>query len=177
MFLAVRTRRDPEAMASVVRAAIGAIDPSEPVADVSTMQERLERSISRYRTSLMLAGVLAALALGLGVIGLYGVLSFGVAQRVREFGVRMSLGSSTAAVRVLVLREGFLLTLAGIAVGVIGAAAVASVIQSALYGTSFRDPQQYMLGAAIVMLTSFVAFWLPARKASATDPAAALRSE
>jgi predicted lysophospholipase L1 biosynthesis ABC-type transport system permease subunit len=177
MFLAVRTARDPAAMASVIRAAAGAIDPSQPFADVSTMQERLERSLGRSRTSLMLAGVLAALALGLGVIGLYGVLSVGVAQRLREFGVRLSLGSTPAAVRILVLKEGLLLTLAGVGVGVMGAAAVASVIRSVLHGTSVRDPRQYVLGAVFVMLTSFVAFWLPARRASATDPLIALRAE
>ena len=177
MCLAVKTSGDPAAMTAAIRAAVGAIDPSQPFADVSTMQQRLERSVSRARTSLMLAGALAVLALGLGLIGLYGVLSLGVAQRRREFGVRMSLGSSAADVRILVLKEGLVLTLAGVCVGVIGAAAVAAVIESTLFGTSFRDPRQYLLGTTVVLLSSLVAFWLPARTASAVDPLVALRAE
>jgi ABC-type antimicrobial peptide transport system permease subunit len=177
MFLAVRTRLDPAGLAASVRAAVQSVDPSQPFADVSTMQQRLDRSISRARTSLMLAGVLAALALSLGLVGLYGVLSFGVAQRLREFGVRMSLGSTPAEVQRLVLREGMMLTLTGVAAGIGTAAAVAVAIQTMLYGTSAADLRQYALGTAVVVLSSVVAFWIPARRASTTDPLTALRAD
>jgi putative ABC transport system permease protein len=177
MFLVVRTRIDPATAASSIRTAVNSVDPSQPIADVATMAQRLDRSVTRARTSLMLAGTLAGLALALGLIGLYGVLSFGVAQRLREFGVRMSLGASPAAVRRLVLKEGLTLTLAGVAAGVLAAGVVAMLIRTALYGTSFTDVRQYLLGAALVLVSSIAAFWLPARRASAADPMVSLRAE
>jgi putative ABC transport system permease protein len=177
MFLVVRTSVDAATIASTLRAAVSSVDPTQPIADVATMSQRLDRSVARARTSLMLAGTLGALALGLGVIGLYGVLSFGVAQRLREFGVRMSLGASPSAVRKLVLKEGLTLTLTGVAVGVLAAAVVATLIGNMLYGTSFTDVRQYILGATLVLLSSMAGFWVPARRASAADPLVALRAE
>jgi putative ABC transport system permease protein len=125
----------------------------------------------------MLAGVLATLALVLGLIGLYGVLSFGVAQRRREFGVRLSIGATPASVRALILREGAMLTLAGAALGAAAAAGVVSVIGAVLYDTSMADWPHYVVGIAFVLLCSLLAFWIPAHRASVTNPLVALRSE
>ena len=177
MFLAVRTRLKGAATAESIRAAVQAIDPSQPFADVSTMEERVDRSISGARTNFMLAGVLAGLALALGMIGLYGVLSFGVAQRRREFGVRMSLGSSAADVRMLVVAEGLRLTITGVAIGAVGAAIVTSVLKSNLYGMPGMALPEYVVGIALVVLTSVVALWLPAQRAGAVDPMIVLRSD
>jgi putative ABC transport system permease protein len=177
MFLVARARFDAAAATESVRVAVRTVDPAQPVADVFTMRQRLDRSIGRVRTSLMLGGVLAMLALSLGLIGVYGVLAFGVAQRLREFGVRMSLGATPAAVRRLVVKEGLMLTLPGIAAGAAGAAVVASVVRSTLYGTGATDVRQYVLGIGIVLLSSAVAFWVPARRASGADPVVVLRAE
>jgi putative ABC transport system permease protein len=177
MFLVAKTRFDAAAAAESMRAAVRTVDPTQPLADVFTMRQRLEKSVARARTSLMLAGALAALALSLGVIGIYGVLAFGVAQRLREFGVRMALGATPAAVRRLVVREGLLLTLMGTAAGAAGAALVASAVRTTLYGTGAMDVRQYVLGIGIVLLPSLLAFWVPARRASAADLNTVLRAE
>jgi putative ABC transport system permease protein len=177
MFLAIRTAVAPAAVAPRVRAAVAAIDPSQPFADAVTMERRLDLTIGRARLSLVLASVLAALALALAVIGLYGLLSFGIAQRLREFGVRISLGATPGSVRLLVLKEGLALTCTGVGIGTAGAALVAAAIQSTLYGTNALDAREYALGAGCVLVASIVALWIPARRASRADPAVALRSE
>jgi putative ABC transport system permease protein len=177
MFLAVRTRQDAASAVPQIRAALASLDASQPFADVSTLDQRLDRSVSRARTSLMLAGVLATIALALGLVGLYGVLSFGVAQRVREFGVRMALGATPAAVRGLVLREGLALTTIGGALGVLGAAVLVRAMQSVLYGIAVTDLLPYVLGLGFVFAASAVAFGVPAVRAGTADPLTSLRSE
>jgi ABC-type antimicrobial peptide transport system permease subunit len=177
MFVVARGDRDAAALAAPIREVIARLDPTVPVADVASMEHRVARSMSRARTSLMLAAALAGLALTLGLVGLYGVLSFGVAQRFREFGVRLAVGATPGAVRRLILREGLRLTLAGTAIGAAGAALVVNLIRTVLYGTSASDVRQYAVGIAIVLAFSSAAFWLPARRASSTDPLTALRRD
>jgi predicted permease len=177
MFLVARTTTDPSIAAAGVRTAIAAVDATQPVADVLTMSERLDASVRRMRTILLLASTLSALALGLAIVGLYGVLSFGVAQRRREFGVRLSLGASRGAVRAMILKEGLTLTAIGVTAGVAGAIVIATMIRSALHGTNVADPRQYLYGVVVVSIAALVAFWLPARRASTVDPLIALRTE
>lgn len=177
MFLAVRTREDAAAGASRLRAAIASVDPSIPFSDVVTMEQRLERSTSRARTSMMLAAILAGIALLLGVVGLYGVLSFSVSQRGREFGVRTALGASPNSVRWLVLREGLMLTLMGAAAGTAGAVVLARGMRAMLHGTTAADPAPNAVGLAVVAAASTTAFWLPAWRASRAEPSVILRSE
>jgi ABC-type antimicrobial peptide transport system permease subunit len=141
------------------------------------MDQRLGRSMSRTRVSMMLATVLAGISLSLALVGLYGVLSFGVAQRRREFAVRMALGASPAGVRRLVLRDGLLLTGVGAVLGALGAIAVAGLIRGLLFGTGLTDLRQYVYGVALVLTCSVAAFWLPARRASATHPMTTLRAD
>jgi ABC-type antimicrobial peptide transport system permease subunit len=141
------------------------------------MTARVDASTRRMRTVLMLAGVLSALALGLAIVGLYGVLSFGVAQRRREFGVRLSLGASPGAVRSMVLKEGLALTAIGVIAGVAGAIVTVTLIRSVLHGTDVTDPRQYLYGVIVVSAAAVAAFWMPARRASAVDPLIALRAE
>ena len=177
MYLTVRTEADAAATTAAVRAAVASIDPAQPLADVATMEERVARSMSRARTSVMLAASLAGLALTLAVVGLYGVLSFGVAQRRREFGVRMTLGATPAGIRLLVLREGLVLTGSGTLLGLAGGSAILQTIDSLLFGTSAAAVGPYLLAVAVVLACSTAAFWLPARRASGADPMVALRAE
>jgi ABC-type antimicrobial peptide transport system permease subunit len=177
MFLVIKTRMDPAAAASSITDRIRAVDPSQPVADISTMQQRFARNTSRARTTLMLAAALGVLALTLATIGLYGVLTFAVVQRRREFGVRMSLGATPSDVQRLVLKEGLALTFAGIAMGALGAAGLASAVHSVLYRTGVLDVRQYAFGVCVIFLCSVAALWIPARRASAADPSIALKAE
>jgi ABC-type antimicrobial peptide transport system permease subunit len=177
MFLTVRTREDAAAAAPRVRAAIASVDPAIPFSDVVTMEQRRERSTSRDRTSMMLVGTLAGIALLLGVVGLYGVLSFGLAQRMREFGVRAALGASPGSIRWLVLRKGLMLMLAGAIVGTAGAAVLARAMRSMLHGATTSDPGPYAVGLAVIAAASAIAFWRPTRRAGHADPSVVLRSE
>ncbi len=177
MFLTVKTAGDAAHLSPQIRAALAAVDSTQPFADVMTMDARLERSLSRARTSLMLATVLAVIALTLGVIGLYGVLSVGVSRRVREFGIRIALGATPASVRSLVLREGLTLTLIGAAIGVAGAVVVVRLTEAMLYGTRLDDVRPYAIAVVIILLSSAVAYWLPARRARDTNVSVTLRAQ
>jgi putative ABC transport system permease protein len=177
MFLVARTHGDPGEVTNNILAAVRAVDPSQPLADVFTMEQRRERNIGPARTTLLLGGALAGLAMALGLVGLYGILSYGVAQRLREFAVRMSFGAASLQIGALVVKEGAILTITGSAIGVASAAAVAFAVRGTLHGTGVLDVRQYAVGTAAVLLSSVAAFWLPARRASAADPLAALRAD
>jgi putative ABC transport system permease protein len=177
MFLVVRTNQDAAASAGAVRHALATVDPSQPFAEVFTMDQRLGRAVTRARTSLLLAAALTVLALALGGVGLYGVLSVGVAQRMREFGVRMTLGATPRAVRHLVLREGLALTALGAALGAAGAAVIVTLVRSALYDARVVNVPLYAGGVVLVFLFSLIALWIPARRAGGADPIASLRAD
>jgi ABC-type antimicrobial peptide transport system permease subunit len=139
-------------------------------------EERVNQATVRARTTLFLAAVLAALGLALAVVGLYGVLSFSVSRRLREFGVRLSLGATPLTLAATVAGEGLVLAVAGTTPGSIAAVAVARGMEAMLYGTSIADVRPYA-AAAIVLACSVAAFALPARRAAAADPIMVLRSE
>jgi predicted permease len=177
MFLSVKTAGTAAPLSPNIRAALASVDPTQPFADVMTMDARLERSVSRARTSLMLATTLAVIALILGVIGLYGVLSVAVARRMREFGIRIALGATPASVRSLVLKEGLTLTVIGAAIGVVGAVVVVQLAETMLYGTGPGDVRPYAVALIVIVLSSIVAHWLPARRARDTDVSVTLRGQ
>jgi hypothetical protein len=177
MFFVVKSAPHGHVSAATLRSAIGSVDRSQPLADVHSMQERLDRSLLTARTSLVLAGTLAGIALTLAGVGLYGLLSFGVAQRVREFGVRMALGASPFAVGRLVMAEGLALTSGGAAMGVGVAALIALSARALLYEASIIDPRLYLIGVCLVLMGAGVALWIPARRASETDPQINLRAD
>jgi putative ABC transport system permease protein len=177
MFLAIRTAREDGATLDAVRRALASVDPTQPFADISTMDQRLGRTMARARTSLMLATTLAILAMGLGGVGLYGVLSVGVAQRKREFGVRMTLGATQQSLRALVLKEGLILGSAGAVLGVTATLAFVTVVRSVLSQTHIVRPSLYVGGVLLVLLFSAIAVWIPAHRASATDPIASLKAD
>ena len=177
MYLVARTTGDPSMVATPIRAAVAAVDAAQPFADVLTMDARMSASVRRVSTGLLLAGILSALALLLSMIGLYGVLSFAVAQRRREFGVRLSLGATPRRVRSMVLREGLGLTAIGVATGAAAAAVTAMTVRSAMFAPEVVETGPYLYGVSAVVVASVTAFGLPARRASSVDPAVAFRAD
>ena len=175
--LVIRTQVDPTSLAAAVRKEVQAIDPDQPVADVRTMEQWLDRAVAtpRYRTTLL--GLFALLALVLASTGIYGVMSYSVAQRTHEIGVRMALGARQLDVLKLVVRQGMSLVLIGVAVGVAAAIALSRVLSSLLFGVGARDPLTLVVVATFLSVVAFVACYLPARRAARVDPLVALRYE
>jgi predicted permease len=176
MFVVVRTAGATDG-AALVHRAVARVDATQPVADVASLASRLARSTARARTSVALSATLGVLALGLAAIGLYGVLSVGVARRSREFGVRLALGADARSVRRLVLRDGLALTAAGVFIGGLMALSIVRLLKSTIAAAPTLDGSSFALAFAIVFGCSSLALWLPAHRASRADPLAALRSD
>ncbi|HEX2187673.1 MAG TPA: ABC transporter permease [Longimicrobiaceae bacterium] len=175
--LAVRASGDPTLVAGAVRAAVREIDPDQPVSRVQTMQDLVDTALGPRRFSMVLLGLFAGLALALAAVGLYGVMSFDVARRSQEIGVRMALGAQAGSVLRLVLRQGLGLALVGVALGVVGSLLLADLIRSQLYGTSAVDPVTFV-GVVVVLLgVAVLASLVPARRATRVNPLTAMRSE
>ncbi len=174
----VRTRGNPLRMAESAKAAVRALDPALPVAEVASMEQVLEASTASPARRNLVIALFAALALALAAIGVYGVLSQAVARRAREFGVRMALGARRSDVVRLVLRQALALAGLGVALGVAGGAVLSrAFLTDLLYGTSAIDPLTYAAMAAVLLGATLLAGGLPARRATRVDPMAALRSE
>ena len=174
MTLAIRTKGDPLAVTSAVRQALASIDPELPLYSVKTMDDRIGESLSDRRTPMMLAAMFALVALFLAAMGLYGVLAYQVAQRRKEIGIRMALGSEPRGIFTLVLREGITLLAAGLVVGLGGAFAIRRAMESQLYGVSAMDPLVLAGVAGVLGSVAVTACAIPARRASRIDPTAAL---
>jgi putative ABC transport system permease protein len=175
--VAVRTAGDPERVTSGLAAAVNSADPDLPLAGVKTMDRMLSESLSFDRFGLALYGSFAALALLLASVGIYGVMAFAVAERVHEFGVRMALGAARGQILSLVLREGVMLALTGLGLGLVGAYLVGRAMQSTLYGVSALDAGAFGAVAVTLLIAALLACYLPARRAAKTDPMIALRAE
>jgi putative ABC transport system permease protein len=173
----IRTTGDPGSLVGAARSEIRALEPNAPVRNVQTMEDVLAESLAPARWSMTLLSVFAAVALILACVGVFGVLSFTVAQRTRELGIMIALGAAPAAVRRLVVREALALTVAGVIIG-LGAAAVATRAMSAmLFGVTGTDTLTY-LGVALVLIgVALLASFLPARRATQVSPLVALQSE
>ena len=174
LVLAIKAAIDPGSVMRSVRAVISEIDPGMPLATVRTMADYTAISLMPRRTAMMLATSFGIVALLLAAIGMYGVLAYLVAQRTREIGVRLALGSTTRGILRLVLREGAVLVFSGLALGLVGALALRRVLASQVFGLGALDP--IVIGAAVFVLaaTAFVACALPARRAAKVNPAVAL---
>jgi predicted permease len=175
--LDVRVEGDARQAIAGVRAAIRRSDPGLLLMDVGLMSRRLERDLSRERVVAYLAFSFGLLALFLASLGLYGVLSYGVTRRTHEIGVRMALGARRAEVMGSVLRQSLRLTMAGIALGLAGAAAVSRSLSGMLFDVAPRDPMAFVAVAATLVLVMTLAAFLPARRATTVDPLVALRCE
>lgn len=173
----VRTASDPLLQADAVRAAIWEIDPDQPVHGLQTMGQLLANTRVQERFITLLLTIFASLGLILAAVGIYGVLSYSVSRRKHEIGLRMALGADGGRLIRQVLGYGLRLTLVGLAVGVAGGLALTRTMQGLLYGVSSMDPVVYLGVAAGAVLAAVCAAYLPARRATAVDPAAALQSE
>lgn len=172
-----RSSRDPLALATAMRKEVLAVDPQQPVHTQKSMAQIVDDSLGQRYFSLLLVGVFATLALILAIVGLYGVISYGVAQRTREFGVRLSIGASRHDIARMVLDQSSRLIGAGLVLGLLGAVLSAQLFQSLLFGVGARDPFTF---AGVVLLLGTVAVMaclIPAFRAASVDPVVALRDE
>jgi putative ABC transport system permease protein len=177
MNLVIRTQNNPASFAGAVRKEIHEIDRDQPVAAVKTMEDWLDTSTAgpRYRTTLI--GLFAVLALVLASTGIYGVMSYSVTQRTHEIGVRMALGAKRFDVLKLVLRQGMLLVLVGVVLGLAGALALTRVMASLLYEVPAKDPLTFAVVSLLLAGVAFIACYIPAYRATKVDPLIALRYE
>jgi putative ABC transport system permease protein len=177
MMLAARTSGDPSRLTESVKAAIATVDAAQPVYHVKTLSRLVDDALLANGMAMTTMTVFAGLALLLAAVGIYGVVSYGVGQQMREFGIRRALGATPADVRGLVMRRGGALVVTGIAIGLAGALGLTRLMQALLFGVTAGDLPTYAAVAAILSLVGAVACYLPARRAMRADPAATLRAE
>jgi len=177
MYLVARTTGTPDRLAPVVKEAVTEIDPDIPLYDVRSMEEVIGRTLSTQKLTNLLLTAFAALALVLGVIGIYGVMSVFVASRTRELGIRLALGEGPALLRRRVLKEGAVLTALGVAAGLLGALLLTGFLSGLLYEVDVVDPTVFVVLTALLILVALATTYLPARRAANVDPLVALRTE
>ncbi len=176
--LAVRTwSADPLPVAAAVRAALREVDRDQPITDVRSMQSIVNETLTEAKYVSGMTALFAAIAMALAVMGIYGVMSYSVARRTHEMGIRMVLGAGEGDVVRLVLRQAGMVVGIGLAIGVAGALAVSRMLSSWLYGVSARDPLTFVATPVILAVVALVASYIPARRATKVDPAVALRCE
>jgi len=178
MAFAIRSHRTGSAaFLNEVRQAIWSVNPDLPIADVRTVSEIFDRSMARTSFALVMLTIAAAVALLLGVVGIYGVISYSVSQRTREIGIRMALGASQGTVRQMFVQHGLVLTAIGVACGLIAALALTRLMSALLFGVSPLDPITYCAVPLLLAGAASLASYLPARRATAIAPLEALRAE
>jgi predicted permease len=173
----VKTNLDPTAVIPAIRREIRAIDPDQPLGPVATLESLLDRSVAPRRLNLALIAVFSVAALVLSAVGLYGVMSYAVSQRRREIGVRMALGATRGHITRLVLGNGMLLTVVGIALGLAASFGLTRVMQTLLFGVAPTDPVTFAGVSVLLSAVALFASYLPARKAARVDPVVALQHE
>lgn len=175
--LLTRTDVEPSSLTSAVRGEIAALNKDQAVFNVRTMEEIVSLSLAQRRFSMLLLTVFAVAALALASIGIYGMLSYAVAQRTREIGLRMTLGAQAGNVLRLVIGQGMRLTLVGVVLGLIASLALTRTMNTLLFGVSATDPLTFGGIALLLILVALFACWFPARRATKVDPIIALRYE
>jgi len=177
LHLVVRTTGDPIAAMPALRRLVAAIDPEVPLASTRTLEQLVDESVARPRFRTTLLVLFAVVALALAAVGIYGVMMYSVSQRAREMGIRMALGARPADVRNMVIADGLRLALVGVAIGIVGALMLTQVMRTLLFGVSTTDPATFIGVALLLIAVALSACWLPARRATQSDPILALRSE
>ena len=173
----IRTRQDPMLLASAAQNAIWSVDKGLPILGFSTLDQVVSGSLAIRRISVVLIGAFALIALLLAVVGIYGLLSYAVMQRVQEMGLRLALGARPGAIATLVIGEGMRLAVMGIALGVAGGLIATRYIANLLFGVRSFDPLSFVGGALLLLVVCCIASYLPARRAARVDPMVALRYE
>jgi putative ABC transport system permease protein len=175
--LIISTSVEPLSLAASVRRAVWEIDKDQPVSNIRTMEEVMSESIARQRFSMLLLGIFAAVALILAAVGIYGVMSYSVAQRTREIGIRMALGARRSDVLKLTVGGGLKLVLIGVVIGLGAAFVLTRLMSSLLFGVSATDPVTFVIISLVLMCVAALASYIPARRATKIDPMIALRYE
>ena len=175
--IAVRTSGDPANMSKSIAAVISSIDQDLPLDQVKTMDQLVDESLAGDRFTTLLFTSFAAVALALAAIGIYGVMSFAVAQRTHEIGLRMALGADTKQVLRLILQEGMLLASIGLVIGLLGSYFVGRTMKSVLYQITAIDPAAFSAVAVVLLISALLACYIPAHRATQVDPMVALREE
>ena len=175
MNLLIRTSVAPETLISTVRSQIASIDPDQPVTNIQTVDELVNNSRSQPRFMMMLLAAFSASALGLTVVGIYGVLAYSVSQRLQEFGIRLALGAARGDIQTMVLKQGLLLGGVGIGIGLAAAFALTRLMATMLFGISTRDFETFAIASLIFLVVALFASYLPARRAMKVNLLEALR--
>jgi predicted permease len=177
MVLVVRAQVPATSLVRQVRAAVAAVDPTQPIFEINTMREVIGESLADRRMYLWLLGLFGGVALTLAAAGIYGVIAYAVAQRRREMGVRMALGARGIDVVGMVVRQGASLAGIGIVIGLVGSFGLMRFIASMLYGVKATDPVTFAVVPLVLGGVALLAAWLPARRAARVDPVVVLRAE
>src|SRR5438034_4607879 len=173
--LVVRTNVEPLSLAGAVRNAIWAVDKDQPVSNLRSMDEIVSEAVARQRFSMLLLGIFAALAMVLAAVGIYGVMSYSIAQRTREIGLRIALGAQKSDVLKMILRQGLRFVAAGLAIGLAASFALTRVMASLLFGISATDPATFVSISLMLIAVALLASYIPAVRAMKIDPMLALR--
>ncbi len=167
------------ATADLLRRTVHDVDPSIPIISLRTFAQHLDSNLDLWlvRAGAALFSIFGGLALGLAVVGLYGVKAYSVARRTREIGIRMALGAQAGAVLRMIMREGSIMLVSGVAIGLLLAVATAKIVSGLLYGVGALDPVAFTVAPAVLTVAALIATWLPARRATRVNPAEALHAE
>lgn len=177
VFLAIRTKVEPTTLTASTRETIQKIDKELPIFNIRTLQQIVSDSLTYSRFLIMLLGLFAAVALLLAIVGIYGVISYSVAQRTHEIGIRLALGAQNLDIMKMVLKEGMTLALLGIGIGFLSALGFNHLIKSLLYEVTVTDPVTYLVIVSTLFLVALLAIYIPASRATSVDPMVALRRE
>jgi putative ABC transport system permease protein len=177
MNLVVRTNVDPASLIGSIKHEIQSLYKDQPVYNILTMDEFIARDLSTLRFTMILLGVFAGLALALASVGVYGVISYSVAQCTREFGIRIALGAQARDVLKPIFAHGMMLVLIGVALGLFASLALTRLVERLLFGVGAMDPMTFVVSALLLTLVALLACWVPARRAAKVDPLVALRCE
>jgi ABC-type antimicrobial peptide transport system permease subunit len=175
--IVLRAAGDPLALLPQVRAAVGAIDPEQPIAEVRTLEQAFGETVAPRRFLMVLLSIFGVAACALAAIGIYGVMAYVVVRRTREIGVRLALGAPPSRVRRQVVGQAMAQAGIGLVLGVVGALLLGGVIRGQLFGVAPSDPTTLLATVGVLLLVAVFASWLPARRAAAVHPTTAMRVE